>query len=185
MTSRIAMTGKVVDRARRGDGRVGTTRHRPVDTVASSRPVAGRCSREAADMAHRRTTAFTVAVIERVGLAAAIGGAFVASGALVAAVYRPAPAAAPVLSVLAATLVAFAAGPTRRFLRRVVHRVVYGGPASPAELVGQLSARVTRGRDPVELLGEVARLIRTGTGASSVVIWIRFDGAWMAAAGAP
>jgi signal transduction histidine kinase len=134
-------------------------------------------------MAHRRTTALIVAVIERVGLAAAIGGAFVASGALVTAVYGPAPA--PVLSVFAAALVAFAAGPTRRFVRRMIHRVVYGGPASPAELVRQLSARVARGREPVELLGEVARLIRTGTGAGSVVVWMRFDGAWVAVASAP
>src|SRR5262245_18391486 len=137
----------------------------------------------AADMAHRRTTALTVAVIERVALAATIGGAFVASGALVTAVYRPAPA--PALSVLAAALVALAAGPTRRFVRRVVHRVVYGGPASPAELVRQLWERVARGRDPAELLAELARLIRTSTGAQSVVIWIRFDGAWAAVAGAP
>jgi signal transduction histidine kinase len=134
-------------------------------------------------MAHRRTTAYTVAVIERTALAAAIGGAFVASGALVTAVYRPAPA--PVLSVLAAALVAFAASPTRRFVRRVIHRVVYGGPASPAELVRQLSVRVSAGREPVELLGEVARLIRTGTGADLVVVWLRFDGAWVAVAGAP
>jgi signal transduction histidine kinase len=134
-------------------------------------------------MAHRRTTAYTVAVIERTALAAAIGGAFVASGALVTAVYRPAPA--PVLSVLAAAMVAFAAGPTRRFVRRVVHRLVYGGPASPAELVRQLSVRVADGREPVELLGEVARLIRTGAGADSVVVWLRFDGAWVAVASAP
>ena len=136
-------------------------------------------------MAHRRTTALTVAVIERVALAAAIGGAFVASGALVTAVYQPAPAPAPVLSVLAAAMVAFAAAPTRRFVRRVVHRAVYGGPASPAELVRQLSARVAQDREPVELLGEVARIIRTGTGADSVVIWLRLDPAWVALVAAP
>ena len=134
-------------------------------------------------MAHRRTTALTVAVIERIALAAAIGGAFVACGAVVTAVYDPAPA--PLLSVLAATLVAFAATPARRFVRGLVHRVVFGGPASPAELVRQLSARVARGRDPVELLGEVARVIRIGTGADSVVAWLRMDGEWTAVAGTP
>src|SRR5262245_25281592 len=134
-------------------------------------------------MAHRRTAALAVAVIERVALAAAIGGAFVVSGALVSATFGPAPSS--VLSVLAAAMVALAAAPTRRFVRRLVHRIVYGGPASPAELVHQLSARVARGRDPAELLLEVARLIWTGTGADSVAIWLRLDGAWLAVAGAP
>jgi signal transduction histidine kinase len=134
-------------------------------------------------MAHRRTTALAVAVIERVALAAAIGGAFVASGAVVAAVHGPTPS--PALSVLAAAMVAFAAAPTRRFVRRLVHRIVYGGPASPVELVRQLSMRVARGRDPVELLGEVAGLIQTGTGADSVVIWLRLNRGWVAAAGSP
>jgi signal transduction histidine kinase len=44
---------------------------------------------------------------------------------------------------------------------------------------------VARGRDPAELLGEAARLIRAGTGADSVVVWLRLDGAWVAVAGTP
>jgi signal transduction histidine kinase len=132
-------------------------------------------------MAHRRTSAVAVAVIERLGLAAAIGGAFVVSGAVVTTAYRAAPG--PLLSVLAAAVVAFGAAPTRRFVRGLVNRIVHGGPASPAELVCQLSARVALGRDPVELLDEVSRLIRDGTGAASVSIWLRLDGAWKPVAG--
>src|SRR5262245_9640126 len=183
MIRRIPMTGKVADPAPPGDGRGGTTRNRPAHTVVPRDRLPHDVLGRATDMAHRRTTAAAVAVIERVALAAAIGGAFVASGAVVAAVYGPAPS--PVLSVLAAAMVAFAAAPTRRFVRRLVRRAVYGGRTSPAELVRQLSVRVARGRDPIELLVEVARLIKTGTGATSVVVWLRLDGAWVPAAGAP
>src|SRR5262245_53417596 len=105
-------------------------------------------------MAHRRTSAVAVAATERLALATAIGGAFVISGAVVTAVYGAAPG--PLLSILAAAVVAFGAAPTRRFVRRVLNRIVYGGPASPDELVRQLSARVAVGRDPAELLDVVA-----------------------------
>src|SRR6185295_15083387 len=102
---------------------------------------------------------------------------------LAAAVFGVLATGAGVFVAVVVAAVTF--GPARHGLRRVSHRVVYGHRRSPTASVAELTARLARDVDPAELLRELATVIRAGTGAARVDVWLRVGVSWVAAAGAP
>jgi signal transduction histidine kinase len=81
-----------------------------------------------------------------------------------------------VLSFIAAALVAVLFQPMLSRARRFADRVVYGHRASPYEVLASFSARMA-GRENDVVLGEMARVVAEGTGATSADVWLKLDGA--------
>jgi signal transduction histidine kinase len=122
--------------------------------------------------------------IEYTGLWALVGGTFLAVVmGLGAALGLAVPHAG--LTMGAAVLLAVTFEPTRRQLRRLANRLVYGHRHSPWEAVSQLASQIGDGREPADLLRELADVVRSGTGASQVVVWLRDATAWSPAAASP
>lgn len=122
--------------------------------------------------------------VEYAGLATLVGGAFLAivvGGGAVLALEVPHPG----LTLAAAVLLAVAFEPVRRRLRRLANRLVYGHRSSPWEAVRQFAVRMGHASEPVDLLRELAGVVRDGTGARRVQVWLRLDTTWNPVAGSP
>jgi signal transduction histidine kinase len=121
--------------------------------------------------------------IEAGGLVVMVGGSFLVvvlgGGALGLAAPHPG------LTVAAAALLAVTFEPARRGLRRQANRLVYGHRRSPWETVTRFSEQMSHDRDPVDLLRELADVVRSGTGASAVMLWLRIGATWRPAARSP
>jgi signal transduction histidine kinase len=119
------------------------------------------------DLVIRKTVVFTV-------LAAFItvvyAGVVVGVGALVGS------RGDPVLSAIAAALVALAFQPVRRRARRVADRVVYGRRATPYEVLADFSERVGETYAADDVLPRMARVVGEGIGAERAEVWLRLDG---------
>jgi signal transduction histidine kinase len=121
-------------------------------------------------------------VIEYSGLAVLVGGVFVVivvGGGALLRLHTPHPG----LTLVAAVSLAVSFDSARRGLRRLANRVVYGHRTSPWEAVSRLSVQMGHDRDPVELLEELCGVIRAGTGAKAVAVWLRIDQTWVPTVG--
>lgn len=136
-------------------------------------------------MGQRPTTARALTgAIEYVGLGALVGGTFLTIVVGVgASLGVDVPNAG--LTLAAAVLLAITFEPARRRLHRLANRVVYGHRSSPSEAVRSLAAQIGDDRDPGDLLQQLANVIRAGTAARTVVVWLRLDAVWEPAAGSP
>jgi signal transduction histidine kinase len=79
----------------------------------------------------------------------------------------------PLLTALAATVVAIAFQPVRLRAARLANRVVYGRRASPYQVLSDLTRRVGGVYSHQELLPQMASAIAGAAGAERVVIWLR------------
>ena len=79
----------------------------------------------------------------------------------------------PVLSAVAAAIVALAFQPARRRAQRFADRLVYGKRATPYEVLSQFSDRLGNAYANEELLPRMARALAEGTGASRADVWVR------------
>jgi signal transduction histidine kinase len=79
----------------------------------------------------------------------------------------------PVLSAVAAAVVALAFQPARRRAQRFADRLVYGKRATPYEVLSQFSDRLGNAYANEELLPRMARALAEGTGASRADVWLR------------
>ena len=79
----------------------------------------------------------------------------------------------PVLSAIAAAVVALAFQPLRRRAQRLADRLVYGRRATPYEVLSELSERVGHAYATEDLLPRMARALGEGTGAARADVWIR------------
>ena len=79
----------------------------------------------------------------------------------------------PVLSAVAAAVVALAFQPARRRAQRFADRLVYGKRATPYEVLSQFSDRLGNAYANDELLPRMARALAEGTGASRADVWVR------------
>jgi signal transduction histidine kinase len=81
--------------------------------------------------------------------------------------------ASPVLSAVAAAVVALAFQPVRRRAQHVANRVVYGKRATPYEVLSELSDRLGTVYANEDLLPRMARVLAGGAGAARTDVWIR------------
>jgi len=79
----------------------------------------------------------------------------------------------PVLSAVAAAVVALAFQPARRRAQHLADRLVYGKRATPYEVLSQFSDRLGNAYANEELLPRMARALAEGTGASRADVWVR------------
>jgi signal transduction histidine kinase len=78
----------------------------------------------------------------------------------------------PVLSAVAAAVVALAFQPVRRRAERLANRVVYGPRATPYEVLTILGARLASEYASDDVLDRIASAVAGGTGADRVVVWL-------------
>ena len=84
----------------------------------------------------------------------------------------------------ASSTVSFAAGaaaavafqPLRALARRLADRIVYGGRATPYEVLAEFSGRVGEAYSTDDVLPHMAQLLAEGTGATSATVWLRVGG---------
>jgi signal transduction histidine kinase len=79
----------------------------------------------------------------------------------------------PVLSAVAAAVVALAFQPVRRRAQRFADRLVFGKRATPYEVLSEFSERLGNAYANEELLPRMARALAEGTGASRADVWVR------------
>jgi signal transduction histidine kinase len=79
----------------------------------------------------------------------------------------------PVLSAVAAAVVALAFQPVHRWARRLGNRVVYGERATPYEVLSALANRMADTYAADDLLPRIARTVAEGTGAHETAVWLR------------
>ena len=78
----------------------------------------------------------------------------------------------PLLSALAAVVVALAFQPVRQRAGRLANRLVYGQRASPYQVLSEF-ARHIGGGYVHDVLPQMASIVAVGTGAERVVVWLR------------
>jgi len=79
----------------------------------------------------------------------------------------------PLLTALAAAVVAVAFQPARQRARRLANRVVYGRRATPYQVLSDFAQRIGGTYAAGDVLPQMARTVAAGTGAEQVVVWLR------------
>jgi signal transduction histidine kinase len=82
----------------------------------------------------------------------------------------------PVLSGIAAAIVALAFQPARRGAQRLANRLVYGERATPYEVLAQLGDRLAGEYAADDVLDRIAAAVAGGIGADRVVVWLNSSG---------
>ena len=82
----------------------------------------------------------------------------------------------PLLSALAATVVAVAFQPVRQRAGRLANRVVYGKRATPYQVLSDFARRIGGAYASEDVLPQMAQIVAAGTGAERVVVWLRVAG---------
>jgi signal transduction histidine kinase len=91
----------------------------------------------------------------------------------------------PVLSGIAAAIVALAFQPVRRWGQRLANRLVYGKRATPYEVLSEFSSRLGEAYDPEDVLPRMARILADGTGSQRADVWLHVEGKLRVAASWP
>ncbi len=113
-------------------------------------------------------------------VAALLVVAFVAAAVVVGGVFGRSQRAA----VVAAAVIGVASWPALRIARRLADRIVYGGRATPYEVLTTFGRRMSETYATDDVVGRTAQLLGSATGASSAVVWLRVGreirpaGAW-------
>jgi signal transduction histidine kinase len=79
----------------------------------------------------------------------------------------------PLLSAVAAAIVAVAFQPVRQWARRLANRVVYGSRATPYEVLSDFADRIAGTYATEDVLPQMAQIVAAGTGAERTVVWLR------------
>jgi signal transduction histidine kinase len=79
----------------------------------------------------------------------------------------------PLLSAVAAAIVAVAFQPVRQWARKVANRVVYGSRATPYEVLSNFADRIAGTYAAQDVLPQMAQIVAAGTGAERTVVWLR------------
>ena len=82
----------------------------------------------------------------------------------------------PLLSALAAAIVAVAFQPLRQRAGRLANRVVYGKRATPYQVLSDFAQRIGGAYASEDVLPQMAQIVAAGTGAERVVVWLRVGG---------
>ncbi|HTG46362.1 MAG TPA: histidine kinase [Actinomycetota bacterium] len=79
----------------------------------------------------------------------------------------------PLLSAVAAAIVAIAFQPARRWAQRLADRLVYGKRATPYEILSAFSERLAGAYGDEDLLPRMARILGEGTAADRADVWLK------------
>ena len=79
----------------------------------------------------------------------------------------------PLLSAIAAAVIAVAFQPIRERSRRFANRIVYGRRATPYEVLGEFSSRVGETLATEDVLPRMAQTLAEGTGAARADVWLK------------
>ncbi|HEY1331508.1 MAG TPA: ATP-binding protein [Actinomycetota bacterium] len=79
----------------------------------------------------------------------------------------------PLLSAVAAAIVAVAFQPVRQWARKLANRVVYGSRATPYEVLSNFAERIAGTYAAQDVLPQMAQIVAAGTGAERTVVWLR------------
>ncbi len=79
----------------------------------------------------------------------------------------------PLLSAVAAAIVALAFQPVRVRAQRLANRVVYGNRATPYEVLSEFAERIAGAYASEDMLPRMASIVAAGTGADRAVVWLR------------
>ena len=79
----------------------------------------------------------------------------------------------PLLTALAAAVVAVAFQPARQWAGRLASRVVYGRRATPYQVLSDFAQRIGGTYAAEDVLPQMAQIVTAGTGAKKVVVWLR------------
>ena len=82
----------------------------------------------------------------------------------------------PLLSALAAAIVALVFQPLRARARHVADRVVYGERATPYEVMTTFGGQLAGTYSSDDVLPRLARVLGEGVGAERAVVWLRVEG---------
>jgi signal transduction histidine kinase len=91
----------------------------------------------------------------------------------------------PVLVLVAGFLIGAIAWPLLRVARKIADRLVYGGRATPYEVLTEFSGRMAETYSTEDVLPRTASILGAGTGAEAVTIWLFVGGDFRPAAGWP
>ncbi len=80
------------------------------------------------------------------------------------------------LSFVAAAALAVLFQPARDRARRLADRLVYGGRATPYEVLSEFSGRVGEAYAADDVLPRMAQVLAAGTGADAAAVWLRVGG---------
>jgi signal transduction histidine kinase len=69
--------------------------------------------------------------------------------------------------------VGLAVAPLRRWARRTADRMVYGGRATPYEVLTEFSGRLAEAYSTDDVVPRMAAIVGSGTGARAVTVWLR------------
>ena len=79
----------------------------------------------------------------------------------------------PVLTLLAAAVIAFAFNPVRTRATRLANRIVYGKRASPYQVLSQFSDEMAGSYALQDVLPRMAAILGEGTGARQARVWLQ------------
>jgi MFS family permease len=79
----------------------------------------------------------------------------------------------PLLSAIAAAVIAVAFQPVRQRAGRLDNRVVYGDRATPYEVLSDFAGRIAGTYSSEDVLPRMAQIVAAGTGAERAVVWLR------------
>jgi signal transduction histidine kinase len=79
----------------------------------------------------------------------------------------------PLLTALAAAVVAVAFQPARQWAGRLANRVVYGRRATPYQVLSDFAQRIGGTYAAEDVLPQMAQIVAAGTGSKRVTIWLR------------
>jgi signal transduction histidine kinase len=91
----------------------------------------------------------------------------------------------PILVLVAGFLIGAIAWPLLRLARKIADRLVYGGRATPYEVLTEFSGRMAETYSTEDVLPRTAAILGAGTGAEAVTIWLLVGGEFRPAAGWP
>jgi signal transduction histidine kinase len=91
----------------------------------------------------------------------------------------------PTIALVIGLVIGLLAWPLLRLSRRVSDRLVYGGRATPYEVLTDFSERMAESYSTEDVLPRMASILGEGTGASAVTIWLLVGGELRPAAAWP
>jgi signal transduction histidine kinase len=91
----------------------------------------------------------------------------------------------PLLSGIAAAIVAVAFQPVRQIARRLANRLVYGERATPYEVLSEFSERAASTYSTEDVLPRMVQILSAGTGATEACVWLRVGSELLPAASWP